>query len=139
MTFREGGFCPVKKQFSNSQRAMIVAFHCLLLGPVLRYVYILYCGYVEFIHQGKKRIEGPYCVHPTKHSLTETGLKFYSMRKYYERDSAYLGLIEAFIQDGPQLVLQLYILAVRHHDDLSDPYIGDRLGRFLFRKNSLHT
>ena len=38
---------------------------------------------------------------------------FYSLRKYYERDSAYLGLIESFIQDGPQLILQLYILAIR--------------------------
>ena len=43
----------------------------------------------------------------------KTAAYFYSLRKYYERDSAYLGLIEAFIQDGPQLILQLYILAIR--------------------------
>ena len=71
--------------------------------------------------------QGPYCVHPTltpKRTLNKKGVNYYSLRKYYERDSAYLGLIEAFIQDGPQLVLQLYILAVRHHDDLTDPYTG---------------
>ena len=59
-----------------------------------------------------------------KQALSQEGRSYYSLRKYYERDSAYLGLIEAFIQDGPQLVLQLYILAVRHHDDLSDPLTG---------------
>lgn len=75
-------------------------------------------------NKSKNAPEGPYCVHPKAelHSVN-----FYSLRKYYERDSAYLGLIEAFIQDGPQLVLQLYILAVRHHDDLSDPYTGKQL------------
>ena len=46
-------------------------------------------------------------------SNSKTAAYFYSLRKYYERDSAYLGLIEAFIQDGPQLILQLYILAIR--------------------------
>ena len=39
---------------------------------------------------------------------------YYSLRKYYERDTAYLGLIDSFIQDAPQLVLQLYILSVRN-------------------------
>ena len=39
-------------------------------------------------------------------------------RKYYERDLAYLALIESFVQDAPQLMLQLYILLVRHPDQL---------------------
>ena len=68
-------------------------------------------------------LSGPYCLNP-RQSFQSNGINYYSLRKFYERDSAYLGLIEAFIQDGPQLVLQLYILAVRHHDDLSDPYTG---------------
>ena len=66
-----------------------------------------------------------------KQTLSSEGINYYSMRKYYERDSAYLGLIEAFIQDGPQLVLQLYILAVRHHNDLSDPLTGNLLSNYI--------
>ena len=76
-------------------------------------------------------ISGPYCLNPNQ-SFQSNGINYYSLRKFYERDSAYLGLIEAFIQDGPQLVLQLYILAVRHHDDLSDPYTG-RTNSKLFK------
>lgn len=74
-------------------------------------------------------LEGPYCVHPRTDENTH--INYYSLRKYYERDSSYLGLIEAFIQDGPQLILQLYILAVRHHDDLSDPYTGETINTLL--------
>ena len=70
------------------------------------------------------RVQGPYCPMPETRlhhdKQIEQGNKkvklaahFYSLRKYYERDSAYLGLIESFIQDGPQLILQLYILAIR--------------------------
>ena len=70
------------------------------------------------------RVQGPYCPRPEYapkeanqdeggRANLKTAAYFYSLRKYYERDSAYLGLIEAFIQDGPQLILQLYILAIR--------------------------
>ncbi len=51
-------------------------------------------------------------------------LDYYTLRKYYERDAAYLGLIKAFLQDCPQLILQLYILAVRDHKTLNEPSIG---------------
>ena len=70
------------------------------------------------------RVQGPYCPRPEYapkegkqdeggRGNLKTAAYFYNLRKYYERDSAYLGLIEAFIQDGPQLILQLYILAIR--------------------------
>ena len=39
--------------------------------------------------------------------------RIYLVRKHYERDSAYLGLLDAFLQDGPQLILQIYIVAAR--------------------------
>ena len=98
---------------------------------MVRFLYIIFCGHKELQNQSKSNpdevAQGPYCVHPklsSRPSLNKKGVNYYSLRKYYERDSAYLGLIEAFIQDGPQLVLQLYILAVRHHDDLTDPYVG---------------
>ena len=51
-------------------------------------------------------------------------MDYYTLRKYYERDAAYLGLIKAFLQDCPQLILQLYILAVRDHESLDEPSIG---------------
>ena len=129
VTFREGGFCPVRQNFSQFEDRVILVFHLLLLGPLLRFIHILYCGYKEYTNKMEKTTEalavGPYCYHPKlskMNTLNRTGNQFYLLRKYYQRDSAYLGLIEAFIQDGPQLILQLYILAVRHHDDLSDPY-----------------
>lgn len=50
---------------------------------------------------------------------------YYTLRKYYERDAAYLGLIKGFLQDCPQLILQLYILAVRDHESLDEPSIGE--------------
>ena len=131
MTFREGGFCPVEPKFSKRDNRAILLFHILLVGPCFRFIHILFCGYKEYTNKTEITPEaqavGPYCYHPKLsklYTLNKTGNRFYLLRKYYERDSAYLGLIEAFIQDGPQLILQLYILAVRHHDDLSDPYTG---------------
>ena len=82
-------------------------------------------------------LSGPYCLNP-RQSFQSNGINYYSLRKFYERDSAYLGLIEAFIQDGPQLVLQLYILAVRHHDDLSDPYTGRTDSKLCIQKLDLN-
>ncbi len=38
--------------------------------------------------------------------------EFYT-RLYYERDAAYLSLIDSFLQDSPQLLLQSYILLTR--------------------------
>lgn len=35
-TFREGGFCPVKKKLSSKERFAVVLFHCFFIGPVLR-------------------------------------------------------------------------------------------------------
>ena len=39
-------------------------------------------------------------------------------RKYYERDLAYLNMIDSFTQDAPQLLLQVYILLAVDNDDL---------------------
>ena len=83
------------------------------------------------------RVQGPYCPRPDYvakaakqdeegQENAKSAAHFYSLRKYYERDSAYLGLIEAFIQDGPQLILQLYILAIRDSAEDNSTYaIGD--------------
>lgn len=95
----------------------------------------MFCGYKEYQNRDQTYVDpavvaqGPYCLRPaasrtTSRPLTKKGSNFYSVRKYYQRDSAYLGLIEAFIQDGPQLILQLYILAVRRHGDLTNVSTG---------------
>ena len=58
---------------------------------------------------------------PTTASLPRADkeyLELYMTRKYYERDAAYLALIDSFTQDAPQLILQLYILLARHPQDL---------------------
>jgi hypothetical protein len=52
--------------------------------------------------------------------------KFYLTRKYYERDSAYLSLLDCFIQDGPQLILQIYIVASRGEYAMGDRTVGTR-------------
>lgn len=49
---------------------------------------------------------------------------YYMLRKYYDRDFSYLGLIDAFLQDGPQLILQIYILTKRHPEDLENATTG---------------
>ena len=98
--------------------------------PKILFRYLYFQSYRESVFFKLKvsdvynRVQGPYCPKPDTHvathhssqdsnSKSKTAAYFYSLRKYYERDSAYLGLIEAFIQDGPQLILQLYILAIR--------------------------
>ena len=79
--------------------------HLLGLGPVLRVCHIMWLGSRE---KKVPRVEGPYCVNKPEDETYQ-----YLVRKYYERDSSYLNLIDSFIQDGPQLILQLYILLAR--------------------------
>ena len=89
-----------------------------------------YCPRPERVSQNNEHVEGE--TNRGRGKKAKSAAFFYSLRKYYERDSAYLGLIEAFIQDGPQLILQLYILAVRDSEtssdenDKSDTYVGKK-------------
>ena len=115
-----GGFCPRKERREGKERVLLIIAHILCLGPAVRQVQILLCGRREQRHTSKHghgHIAGPYCVSKNKESSHQY-LELYMTRKYYERDSAYLALIDSFIQDAPQLILQLYILLSRHPDDL---------------------
>ena len=45
-------------------------------------------------------------------------VQLYMKRKYYERDLAYLTMIDSFTQDAPQLLLQSFILLSNHYSEL---------------------
>ena len=115
-----GGFCPRKEKRERKERLTLIVCHMLCLGPVVRQVQIIWCGRQEQQYtakHGHEHAAGPYCVNANQKNSGKY-LELYMTRKYYERDSAYLALIESFIQDAPQLILQLYILLSRHPDDL---------------------
>ena len=40
-------------------------------------------------------------------------MDYFNLLLHAERDASMLNLMQSFIQDAPQLVLQIYILAVR--------------------------
>jgi len=124
-------------------------FGDVILFPKLlcywRHFQILYCGWKErqLRHQLRNddsvkspdkrhaKIQGPYCINSNWASKQNGHLDFYTLRKYYERDAAYLGLIKTFLQDCPQLILQLYILAVRDYKSLGEGPIGILLFIFI--------
>lgn len=115
-----GGFCPRKEKRAGRERLLLILSHVLCLGPVVRQFEVIWWGRQEQRHtsqHGHEHVAGPYCVNKNQKSSGQY-LEFYMTRKYYERDSAYLALIDSFIQDAPQLILQLYILLARHPDDL---------------------
>lgn len=105
-TEHEGGFCPQPRERTVKERILLVVSHLLLIGPVIRQFQIIKIGRKEMELKRKKK----------------TGSEMYShtymRRKYYERDLAYLNMIDSFTQDAPQLLLQVYILLQRHNDDL---------------------
>ena len=119
---------PERTTFSTLERWTLVVSHLFGFGTVMRSLQIIYCGVKEWYYarraykvygQEYPNIEGPYCPAPPSKTKEKTDkdlvMENYRLRKYYERDSAYLGLIQGFIQDAPQILLQLYILASRHH------------------------
>lgn len=109
------------REVSNLERALLIISHVLLLGPIVRQCYILYFG-VQEIQEVKKgnpanNIEGPFCINRRRYHSRRLEI-VYRRRIEHERDASYLGLMDAFIQDGPQLILQIYILGARHSNDL---------------------
>jgi len=116
-----------RELFSTKERIAILISHCIGFGIMLRQYYIIRVGLKEravlkrTCHHCYPPVVGPYCPMPEcrlHNSKAEDKLMaLYSVRKYYERDSAYLGLIGSFMQDAPQLMLQLYILAIKQRDE----------------------
>ena len=58
-------------------------------------------------------IQGPYCPWPKQRKELKRQAEYYELLLHEERDSAILELMSSFMQNAPQLILQLYILAKR--------------------------
>ncbi|CAG0894832.1 unnamed protein product [Darwinula stevensoni] len=103
-----------KRVFSKTYWILRVCLHCIFFGPVVRYIDILYYG-AKWQTQSKSQthnnpIHGPYC--EDKHKKNKDVDYSYLLVKE-QRDSAMLDFIHSMIQDAPQLILQVYILAYR--------------------------
>merc|ERR1711973_451115 len=106
----EGGFCPQPTERSMKEKMILILSHITLLGPVTRQFQIISIGLKEKEKYKKQSLEG---------STTDSELlQIYMRRKYYDRDLAYLNMIDSFTQDAPQLLLQVYILLTVDNDDL---------------------
>jgi len=116
------GFVPRRRHLTTWPRRLLLLAHFIGLGPVVRQLQIMALGRREQKSEWRKqgRHAGPYCLtlDPTTPKANKEYMELYMARKYYERDAAYLALIDSFIQDAPQLILQLYILLARHPKDL---------------------
>jgi len=116
------GFVPRRSHLAKWPRRLLLLAHFIGLGPVVRQLQIIALGRREQKSEWRKqgRHAGPYCLtlDPATPRANKEYMELYMARKYYERDAAYLALIDSFIQDAPQLILQLYILLARHPKDL---------------------
>lgn len=81
-----------------------------------------YNRYFDLLYYGLKsrksrlqrvNIQGPYCPWPKKKDELKKQVDYYNLLLVEERDIAILDLMQSFMQDAPQLILQLYILARR--------------------------
>ena len=95
-------FCPLPEERSVKEKLTLILSHVCLIGPIVRQIQIIKIGRSE--RELRPRTEN-HCV-------------VYMRRKYYERDLAYLNMIDSFTQDAPQLILQIYILLSIHSDQL---------------------
>lgn len=91
----------------------LLLFVCLFKKKK-RYVDLLYYGIKS--RQSKLQrvnIQGPYCPWPKQQAEIKKQGEYYNLLLHEERDISILELIHSFMQDAPQLILQIYILAKR--------------------------
>ncbi|XP_063608644.1 XK-related protein 6-like [Penaeus indicus] len=120
------GMCYKTPKVSPGVWAFRIISHILLQANVLRYMDLLYYGY-------KSRRKGQVCTevragpeHPDKFSLAADRFKhkqglanaqstgghnYHKLWIHAERDAANVDLLASLLQDAPQLILQLYIMA----------------------------
>ncbi|XP_053200341.1 XK-related protein 4-like [Panonychus citri] len=91
---------------STTQWTLRVIFLLFQLGPILRYIDSLIYG-IKFLQHKSNKLEQK---------------KYYHYMVYEDTDATMLRLFECFMEAAPQLVLQIYILAV-----LKSPYGDDHL------------
>lgn len=99
-----------------------------------RYIDLLYYG----IKSRKSRlqrinVQGPYCPWPKQQTEIKKQVDYYNLLLHEERDIAILDLMHSFMQDAPQLILQIYILARRPPQTHSEnDYIITGTFKFVF-------
>ena len=106
----EGGFCPAPEARSLRQKLVLIFSHLLLVGPVVRLCQVITVGLQE--------MKQPHSQAGGRIYRSPEYVQLYMKRKYYERDLAYLTMIDSFTQDAPQLLLQSFILLSNHYSEL---------------------
>lgn len=76
-------------------------------------------------------IQGPYCPWPKKQTELKKQVDYYNLLLHEERDISILELMHSFMQDAPQLILQIYILAKR------PPSVGNSETDYIITGNHL--
>ena len=89
-----------------------------------RYIDLLYYG----IKSRKSRlqrinVQGPYCPWPRQQAEMKKQVDYYNLLLHEERDISILDLMHSFMQDAPQLILQIYILARRPPHTTEKDYV----------------
>ena len=93
LVHKGSGFCPSPEERTLTRKLVIIISHVLLLGPITRQLQIISLGREEQEERISEKADNQNIV--------------YMKRKYYERDLAYLNMIDSFTQDAPQLLLQV--------------------------------
>ncbi|KAF2361643.1 XK-related protein [Trinorchestia longiramus] len=101
-----GDYCVMHKM-STARKLYIVVMHILLLGPIARYLDLLYYKHkrakqVRRVSVQQKNVQVP--------RLTPKGEVFAVLQMVIARDSAMLDMLHGFLQDAPQLVFQVFLL-----------------------------
>ncbi|XP_076359254.1 XK-related protein 4-like isoform X2 [Tachypleus tridentatus] len=107
-----------KPNLSKLDWTVRIFFHVLLLGPVIRYVDLLKYGLRsrQFNKQKQRRkFEWHFNVGHKPPIRVEqlNDVNYHHLMIEEDRDTAFLALLESFMESAPQLVLQIYILAER--------------------------
>ena len=110
----EGGFCPAPEARSPREKLVLILSHLLLVGPVVRLCQVITVGLEERKHDHSQTGGG----RGGRGCRSPQYVQLYMKRKYYERDLAYLTIIDSFTQDAPQLLLQSFILLSNHYSEL---------------------
>ncbi|XP_074598771.1 XK-related protein 6-like [Brevipalpus obovatus] len=90
---------------STRQWTLRIFFLLLQIGPILRYIDSLKYG-IKFLRNSNDKLEQK---------------KYYHFMVYEDTDATLLRLFECFMEAAPQLVLQIYILAVKPSESADNP------------------
>ncbi|KAK7018781.1 hypothetical protein SK128_022339 [Halocaridina rubra] len=129
------GVCNRSPRINPALWTLRIIGHILLQAPILRYIDLLHYG-----RKSMKRKPIETCQN-SEHlecqqingdgqgtsSPQHDDLKYYNLWIHAERDASNVDLLSALLQDAPQLILQLYIMARTIPDLFQDGQISDTL------------